>query len=191
MKKRILLSLIMVFLCFSVVHAIELSNIQKYVLKSAHKYGSQINFQNQTYGETLASIAFQESKAGAKIYQRNGLIVGDRTRSGHFKSLGPMQVQLPAARDVEHWYPAIYQGYFGVYSPTDEELIVALLTDVDFNIQVGAAYFKKMLQVKKNWSAAILAYNRGAGNDGTDPNDYVYKVKKWRIKIVKPFLNKS
>lgn len=191
MKKRILLSALMVFLCFSFAHAAQLTQMQKHVLKNAYKYGSQIHFRNQTYGETLASIVYQESKAGAKTYQRNGLIVGDRTRRGHFKSLGPMQVQLPAARDVERWYPSIFHGYFGSYSPTDEELIVALLTDIDFNIQIGAAYFKKMIHIKKNWSQAILAYNRGAYNDGTDPNQYVRKVKMWRLKIIKPFLEKS
>jgi len=186
MKKMILM--IMVLLCFSSAHAVELSDIQQHVLKAAYKYGSQIKIHGQTYGETVASIAYQESKAGSKCYQRNGVIVGDRSKRGHYKSLGPMQVQIPAARDVERWYPSIFHGYFGQYSPTDEELIVALLINIDFNIQVGAAYFKKMLKRKGSWSKAILAYNRGVGNDGTDPNDYVRKVKLWRIKIILPFL---
>lgn len=189
MKKLFLV--ISLLLCFSSAHAVELSKRQQHVLKTAYKYGEQINWRGKTYGETLASIVFQETKAGAKRYQRNGIIVGDRSKTGHFKSLGPMQVQLPAARDVERWYPIIFKTYFGKYSPTDEELIVALLTNVEFNIRVGAAYFEKMLEIKNSWSQAILAYNRGPYNDGSDPNDYVAKVKYWRIKIVLPFLKNS
>jgi len=189
MKKLILM--IGILLCFSTAHAIELSNVQKYVLKTAYKYGTQIEWRGQTYGETLASIVFQETKAGAKIYQRNGIIVGDRSKTGHYKSLGPMQVQIPAARDVERWYPIIFKTYFGKYSPTNEELIVALLTYIDFNIRVGAAYFEKMLEMKKSWSQAILAYNRGPYNNGFDPNNYVAKVKNWRLKIILPFLKNS
>ncbi len=183
MKKLILTILL---LCSTQVYALDDSQI--HILKLAHKYGSQIHHNGQTYGETVASIVYQESKAGAKQYQRNGVIVGDRSKRGHYKSLGPMQVQLPAARDIEKWYPEIFKGYFGRFSPTDEELIVALLTNVDFNIQIGTAYFRKMLEIRKYWSKAILAYNRGANNDGRDPNNYVKKVKYWREKIIIPFI---
>ena len=189
MKKLFLL--VCVFLCFTVSGAYALDNTQDRVLSLAYKYGSQIHFRGDTFGETVAAIAYQETKAGAKIYQRKGIIVGDRAKSGHYKSLGPMQVQLPAARDVFRWYPEIMHDYFGrLTSPTDEEVIVALLTNTKFNIQVGAAYFRKMLEKKKSWHEAILAYNRGAANDGTDPNDYVNKVKMWRKTIVLPFLKK-
>ena len=187
MKRLIIISLVL--LCFTQAQATTLDSTQSHIIKLAYKYGSQIHYRGQTYGETVASIVYQESKAGAKRYQRRGVIVGDRSKKGHYKSLGPMQVQVPAARDVERWYPEIFKGYFGQFSPTNEELIVALLTDMDFNVQVGTAYFRKMLTVRGSWSKAILAYNRGAGNDGTDPNDYVRKVKMWRVKIILPFLN--
>jgi len=180
--------LILVILLLCSTHAYALDSTQTHILNLAIKYGSQIHHNNQTYGETIASIVYQESKAGHKRYQRNGLIVGDRSKRGSYKSLGPMQVQLPSSRDVERWYPEIFKGYFGLYSPTDEELIVALLTNVDFNIQVGTAYFKKMLEIRKYWSQAILAYNRGANNDGQDPNQYVKKVKHWRKTIIIPFI---
>jgi len=187
MKK--LYILLCLFLFSTQVYAVDLSESQERILQLAYHHGSQIHYRNQTYGETIASIVYQETKAGAKIYQRNGIIVGDKSKKGHYKSLGVMQVQIPAARDVFRWYPQIMYSYFGrPCYPTDEELIVALLTDVHFNIEVGAAYFRKMLELKHSWSEAILAYNRGAGNDGTDPNNYVQKVKLWRSKIILPLV---
>jgi hypothetical protein len=189
MKK--LYVLLCLFLFSSQVYAVDLTQNQERILQLAYHHGSQIHYKNQSYGETIAAIVYQETKAGAKRYQRNGIIVGDKSRKGHYKSLGVMQIQIPAARDVFRWYPEIMFSYFGrPYYPTDEEIIVALLTDVYFNIEVGTAYFHKMLEMKKSWSGAILAYNRGVANDGTDPNNYVHLVKKWRLEIVLPLIKK-
>lgn len=187
--KRILLAVILLCVCTSAYARLELEPDQYYTLQIAYKYGSQIHYKGDTWGETAAAIVWQETKGGWSKYKRNGVIVGDLDQHGVPKSLGRMQVQIPAARDVERWYPIIFQAKFGEYSPTDEELIIALLTDVDFNIQTGVAYFRKMLELKNgNWSEAILAYNRGSGNDGRDINNYIPMVKKWRKEIVQPFL---
>jgi len=132
-------------------------------LKMAYTIGQKITFNNDHFGETIASILWQETKAGCEKYRSNGFIVGDKNRKGKPKSLGLMQVQIRAARDVEKWYPKIFEKEFGKnYSPTNEELLIRLLIQPEFNISVGAAYYKKMLSIKKNWRKSILAYNRGA-----------------------------
>ena len=190
MKKLYVLICLLMF--STSVYAVDLTESQQRILQLAYQHGENIHYKNQTYGETIASIVYQETKAGAKQYQHNGLIVGDKSKKGHYKSLGVMQVQLPAARDVFRWYPEIMISYFGQpYDPTDEELIVALLTDINFNILIGSAYFHKMLELKHSWSKAILAYNRGPYNNGVDPNQYVKKVKHWRKKIILPLIEKK
>lgn len=188
--KKLYVLLCLFFLSTSAFSA-TLTEDQNNILKLAYHYGNEIHFENETYGETVASIIYQETKAGSVIYQKNGVIVGDRSKRGHYKSLGVAQVQLPAVRDVFRWYPEILYSYFGrPYYPADEELIVALLTDDEFNIQIAAAYFRKMLEIKKYWSKAILAYNRGLNNNGKDPNNYVKKVKYWRKHIILPLIKK-
>lgn len=163
----------------------ELENYQKEILQFAYDYGNAINYLNQGWGETIASIVYQESKAGYKLYERHGVIVGDRDSRGRYKSLGVMQVQLPAARDTLRWFPSISKEHFGDYPPTDEELIYKLLSNYKFNIQIGSLYFIKMLQLTNQWRAAILAYNAGLNNKGRDTNDYVRKVLNWRNTVLR------
>lgn len=163
---------------------------QEVCIKLAYKYGNEISWRGDTFGETVASILYQESKANYKKYQTNGVVVGDFNKRRRAKSLGPMQVQLPAARDVEKAFPRVFNKKFGNISPTKEELIIALLTDIDFNIECGAKYFELRLKSKRNWREAILAYN--IGDNGTiDKNDYVRKVLKWRKTIIQPLMKNS
>ena len=171
----------------SYVDAAELSQNQKTCIELAYKHGNRVTLHGERMGETVASILWQESKGNYKVYQKNGVVVGDLDKRGRPKSLGPMQVQVPTARDLERWYPMLFKLKFGIYSPTDEELIIALLTDIEFNIQCGAQYFQWLLNRTGNYNKAILSYNRGTGGVG-DPNDYVRKVKQWRKIIVLPFL---
>lgn len=183
---------ICVLLCFSTsASAIDLTLSQKIVLKMAYKIGNKYRVKNDTWGETAAAIIFQESHANSNKFKINGIIIGDKNRRGKPKSLGPGQVQLPAARDVEKWFPEIFKKKFGNFSPTEEELIIALLTDIEFNIEVSVAYFVKMVELADSWEKAILAYNRGLNNNGKDPNDYVEKVKKWRSQIVIPLKKRN
>lgn len=174
----------------STVDAASLSSNQKLCIELAYKHGNRVTWKGEKFGETVASILFQESKANFKKYQSNGVVVGDGLLNGRPKSLGPMQVQLATARDLERWYPVLFKLKFGPYSPTDEELIIALLTDIEFNIQCGAAYFQYLLNLKQDYNKAILAYNRGPAGKG-DPNDYVNKVKRWRKSVVVPYLRES
>lgn len=169
------------------VSATELSRNQQRCIELAYKHGNRITFNGDNFGETVAAMLFQESKANYKKYQKNGVVMGDGTHKGFPKSMGPMQVQLATARDIEKWYPTLFKLKFGPHSPTDKELVHELLNDVEFNIQCGAAYFQKMLEVKRDYKRAILAYNRGPG-DPVDKYDYVNKVLHWREAVVLPHL---
>ena len=157
------------------INAQELTENKKNTLKIVYSYGQLIEFNNKEMGEELASICFQESKGNSKIFQTNGKIVGDSN-----KSFGPMQVQLRSARDVARWNPAIFEKKFNSTSPTNNQLKKALLEDLHFNIAVGAAYFKKMLDLKKDLHEAIIAYNKG-------PNS----KKKTKVYLVKVLNNKE
>ena len=159
------------------------SDNQIAVMKMAYKHGNRIQWRGEGWGRTFAAVIWQESKGNWKRYQVNGVVVGDMDRHGNPKSLGPSQMQLLTARDIERWYPILFKLKFGPYSPTDEELIIALLIDIEFNIQCGAAYFDYLLHLKNDWRKAVLAYNRGPGGIG-DPNDYVSKVTSWRKTII-------
>ena len=166
------------------VSAIQLDDYQIKYLNYAYKYGNSITYMGQGWGETIASIILQESFAGHKKFTDNGIIIGDKNNQGKPKSLGIMQVQLPAAKDVGRWYPEVFKDKFGDRNPSDEELLIALLIDYRFNIHIGTHYFLKMLEIKQNWRQAILAYNRGANNNGIDYNGYVNKVLNWRLNTV-------
>ena len=123
------------------------------------------------------------------MWQKNGVVVGDLNSKGKPRSLGPMQVQVATAREVDRKFPYIFKEKYGERTPTDEELTIDLLIDVRFNIRVGVHYFAYLLKYRNgDWSKAILSYNRGTGNDLVDINDYVAKVKKWRKKIIIPYI---
>jgi len=182
---RVIISLIVFCLVAINGYAVQVDHTQTKVLRYALNYGNSINYLGQGWGETIASIVFQETKAGYHKYQKYGVIVGDRNSTNGNKSLGVMQVQLPAARDVQRWYPHVFIEKFGRTNPSDIELIYCLLSDYKFNVRVGSWYFIKMLELSdNNWRKAILAYNRGANSNGVDVNDYVEKVLHWRKEIV-------
>lgn len=193
MIKRIMVVAIITVLAFS---GIALGNVNKFVklergqvnaIDIAYRHGGEIHFRGDTWGETAASIVYQESHANRKKFQTNGVIVGDKNSKGRPRSLGPAQVQVDTAFFVMEKYPHVRIEKYGKHKPTREEVTIDLLVDIEFNIHVGVHYFEWLLHRKQNVKKAILAYNRGPGGKG-DPNNYVEKVLKWRTKVVRPFL---
>ena len=73
---------------------IQLEQGQTQSLDIAYKYGNEIEFRGDTWGETSAAIIYQESHANRTVFQTNGIVVGDLNRKGHPRSLGPAQVQV-------------------------------------------------------------------------------------------------
>jgi hypothetical protein len=167
----------------------ELEPQQEACIEMAYEEGSKIELYGDTWGQTAASIGYQESWCNSSTWQRNGVVVGDINSKGKPRSLGPMQVQVPTARFVGKNFPHIFKEKYGDRTPTDEELAVDLLIDTRFCIKVGVHYFAWLLEYRNgDWEFAILSYNRGHGRNLDDINDYVRKVRKWRKKVVIPHL---
>jgi len=178
---------ILLFIVPNVTNALNINNLEQQQLECiemAYNEGNKIELYGTVWGETVASIAYQESWCNSSRWQTNGLVVGDLNKKGKPRSLGIMQVRLSTAKYVNRKYPHIFKEKYGNRKPKDEELIVDLLIDNRFNIKVGVHYYMSMLKLKNGkWSDSILAYNRGPNGKG-DPNDYVRRVKKWRKEVI-------
>ena len=119
---------------------------------------------DESFAATLQAILLQETIAG-----QLGRI-GHMTAPVGKRSYGVMQVKVSAARDVLRKHKDL--GKFRA----DEELIVALMTDDEFNIRV-ASKFLKHLQSKTNTMAeALVAYNIGlrASRKIAKPDEFKY-----------------
>ncbi|MFA5583003.1 MAG: lytic transglycosylase domain-containing protein [Bacteriovoracaceae bacterium] len=170
----------------------KLSSGQRELLTIAYEEGKAIGFP-----ETIQSILWQETRAKKNVYGSYGVIGDDKGKDGLTKPLGKksygaMQVRLDSAKEVLRRYPNL--GKF----KSDEELLVALLTNDRFNIRVGTYYFKMQLEdsrIKKSWDKAVLSYNVGAGNVSKhglsfDPNRYLLGICNHIKYFLKP-LNKE
>lgn len=173
----------------------EINNLEKKQVECitiAYQEGNKINLYGDTWGETVASIAYQESWCNGSTWQTNGVVVGDRNNKGKPRSLGVMQVQVRTAREVGKKFPEIFREKYGDRDPSDEELTIDLLVDITFNIRVGVHYFAYLLEYRNgDVDKAILSYNRGTGKKLKDINDYVRRVKKWRKTVVIPLVKKK
>ncbi|MEA3452206.1 MAG: transglycosylase SLT domain-containing protein, partial [Bacteroidota bacterium] len=129
--------------------------------------------------ETIMGILLTESEAG------KASVIGDIFLKPFTRSYGAMQVRLPTAKLV------IRSGYIN-FDKEDEYLLIKMITDTEFNIALGTAYFKNMLdrfEGKENqWMKSVIAYNSGPGNVKKFLNQgkthYLKRVKKY-IKLVR------
>jgi len=196
LKIRIIMAVIMAVICLFAIPSMgntseipQLELKQALCIKMAHFEGSKIELYGDTWGQTAAAIAYQESACDSSKYQTNGVVVGDLDNKGKPKSLGIMQVQVPTARHVNSIFPHLFKDKYGDRDPTDEELTIDLLIDNSFNIKIGVHYYAWLLEYRQgDWAFAVLSYNRGTGYNLTDINNYVRLVKKWRKEKVLPFL---
>lgn len=154
----------------ALVDASPFNERQVELLQIAYEEGSVVG-----WPETIQAILLQESSAG--VFGP----VGDRGERFGKRSYCHMQVKLAAAKDViRHYKLAEFT--------TDEELLVALMTDDRFCIRVGAHYFKLMTEQTNTWNEAVVAYNRGVSGARTvgDVGDYLTKVSRRIKKEVRP-----
>lgn len=135
---------------------------QTELLRIAYSEGEAVG-----WPETIQAILLQETSAGV-----HGP-VGDRSLGFGERSYCHMQVKLAAAADVIKHFDDIPSF------TTEEELLVALLTDDEFCIRVGARYFKLMLDRTNTWSEAVVAYNRGVAGSRLygDVRGYLPKIR--------------
>lgn len=123
--------------------------------------------------ETMVAIAYHETRGGSYKSTPQGVVGDSFARFGQ-RCYGVMQIKIQAARDVLKRYPNL--GAF----PTDEHLLVALLTDPVFNIRVAALYFQMQIQRFRHWRTALVAYSAGPQNAkiGRDPQNYADQIAK-------------
>lgn len=173
----VLTALLFLFPVYSHSENIQLEIPQIVSMYTAINEGRTISWKGDTFPKTACGILWQESKAGWSKYRKDGYIIGDE-----WKSIGPMQVQVRTARWIGKKYPDLFIYKFGKleYDVSDRQIKKALMKDEVWNIKVGVRYFKFLLEYLNDYNTAILAYNRGPTGalDGSDPNDYINKVKR-------------
>jgi hypothetical protein len=150
------------------------------LLKLAYDVGLQDG--GLTHAQLLQSTMLQET------------IAGQLGRVGHHsapvgkRSYGVMQVKVTAALDVLNAEPAL--GGFR----TDEELIVRLMMDDEFNIRVASKFLLRMREKTSSDSEALVAYNIGlrAARRSVDHDEfrYVKNVTRYYVDVVRPFNRK-
>jgi hypothetical protein len=118
-------------------------------------------------------------------------IAGQLGRMGHMtapvgkRSYGVMQVKVTAARDVLNKY-----SEFGQFR-ADEELIVALLSDDEFNIRIASKFLLQLGGRGRAMERSLVAYNIGltASRAVDDPHSfkYVLGARSYLDEVVRPF----
>jgi hypothetical protein len=162
---------------------------QRKLLEMAYYIGKEIGFP-----ETIQSVLLQETFAGAY-----GDRIGDTNLPVGKRSYGVMQMKIATARKVLRAYPKLVEKYFTARKTLkkvrDEELIIKLIQDDEFNIRLAALNFAMHRKASKSWSQAVVAYNEGQGaaNKIKNYKQHIYykKVVKRLIKEVRPFNKKA
>ena len=153
--------------------SVKFTEDQKRLLEIAREEGEKIG-----YPETIQAILLQETTAGLTGP------VGDIGNGFGKRSYCHMQIKVASAQDVIRKFDL-------PRFKTEEELIARLITDDHFCIQMGARYFKLMLDQTKNWNIAVLAYNRGAkgAKRYTGKNGYVKDIRSFIVNVIRPYEN--
>ncbi|MBD3669860.1 MAG: hypothetical protein HUJ29_03730 [Gammaproteobacteria bacterium] len=147
------------------------------LLNLAHRIGMESD--GEAHAAMLQSILMQESHAG-----RFGRI-GDTNADIGKRSYGVMQIKLITANDVLARYPSM--GRF----KTEEDLIIKLVTDDYFNIQIASRHLLLLRNHTKREAQAVMAYNTGLSKAlkhwYPEKFRYVRKVKRYLTHVVTPF----
>lgn len=122
------------------------------------------------HAELLQAVLLQETIAG-----QLGRI-GHMTAPVGKRSYGVMQVKVSAARDVLRHYKQ-----FGRFR-SDEELIVALMSDDVFNMRIASRFLLYLKEKTASEDAALVAYNIGlrASRKIGKPEKFKYVVRTRR-----------
>ena len=150
------------------------------LLKLAYDIGYQDG--GEQHASLLQSTLLQETIAGQLGR------VGHRAAPVGKRSYGVMQVKVSAATDVLDEHPQL-----GV-SHTDEELIVRLMTDDEFNIRVASKFLLFLRDKTSSDAEALVAYNMGLRAskrfEAHEDFYYVKSVNRYFESIVVPFNRK-
>ena len=150
------------------------------LLKQAYDIGNEDG--GEQHALLLQSTLLQESIAGQLGR------VGHRTAPVGKRSYGVMQIKVSAASDVLEEHPQL-----GI-SHTEEELIVRLMTDDDFNIRIASKFLLYLRDKTSSDAEALVAYNMGLqGSKRFESHEdvhYVKSVTRYFESIVVPFNRK-
>lgn len=154
-----------------------LTTEQMELLQLAYEIGFEDG--GHQHAELVQAILMQET------------IAGQLGRMGHMtapvgkRSYGVMQVKVSAARDVLNEYSEL--GEFRA----DEELIVALLSNDEFNIRIASKFLLQLGGRSRTMDKSLVAYNIGlsASHSVDDPQSfkYVLGARSYLEEVVRPF----
>jgi len=158
---------------------------QTHLMTTAFHVGKEVGFP-----ETIQSLLLQETRAGAY-----GDRIGDLNLPTGKRSYGVMQIKVATARKVLNNYKKLVPEYFPTRKTykrlRDEEIIVELIKNDEFNIRLAALNFALHRKRSKNWSHAVVAYNTGqrGANAIVEHKKHVYygHIVKRLISEVRPF----
>jgi len=167
------------------VKGIKYTPEQRKLMTMAYYIGKEVGFP-----ETIQSFLLQETRAGAL-----GDRIGDVNLPIGKRSYGVMQMKVATARKVLRKYPELVPNYFpnrkNYKRVRDEEIIIKLIQDDEFNMRLAALNFAMHRQLSKSWAQAVVAYNtgQGAANQISEPKKHGYYVNILQklIKEVRPF----
>ncbi len=167
------------------VRGVKYTPEQRKLMTMAFHIGQEFGFP-----ETIQSLLLQETLAGAY-----GDRIGDTNLPIGFRSYGVMQMKVATARKVLRKHKALIPNYFPnrkTYKRLrDEEIIIKLIQDDEFNIRLASLNFTMHRKQSKSWAQAVVGYNtgQGAANRITEPKKHKYytKILKRLISEVRPF----
>lgn len=167
------------------VRGVKYTPEQQKLMTAAFHIGKEVGFP-----ETIQSLLLQETRAGAY-----GDRIGDLNLPTGKRSYGVMQIKVATARKVLNNYKKLVPKYFPKRKTykrlRDEEIIVELIRNDEFNIRLAALNFALHRERSKNWSHAVVAYNTGqrGANAIVEHKRHVYygNIVKRLITEVRPF----
>ncbi len=154
-----------------------LTSEQMSLLKLAYEVGFEDG--GHEHAELVQAILMQETIAG--LLGR----MGHMTAPVGKRPYGVMQVKVTASRDVLNEY-----SEFGQFR-ADEELIVKLLSDDEFNIRIASKFLLQLSNRVGLTERALVAYNIGLRSsyriDAPQSFKYVVHTKSRLEDVVRPF----
>ncbi len=167
------------------INGIHYTAEQRKLMTMAYHIGSEYGFP-----ETIQSLLLQETRAGM-IGDR----IGDTMLPFGRRSYGVMQMKVATARKVLRKNRTLVAEYFPTRKTykrvRDEEIMILLIQDDEFNINMAALNFVIHRSQSKNWAHAIVGYNTGqrGANKLSSHKDHKYytQIVKKLISEVRPF----
>lgn len=154
-----------------------LDSDQVRLLELAYRIGYADGGKQQA--QLLQAILMYESRAGASPR------IGDTHSPVGKRSYGIMQIKLITAFDVLKRHPRMRQY------KTEEALIVRLVTDDEFNLQIASRHLQWLLRHSEFPAQAVMAYNTGLSKARQhwypQKFSYVRRIQQYLDEVIMPY----